>query len=79
MHYKRIQRRAKQPLNEIMNAETREAAVEAMDVFDREYGAKYPTAVASLRRDEEKLLKGETSSRLMAAAAGVECCARDFH
>ncbi|MCP4006368.1 MAG: IS256 family transposase, partial [bacterium] len=53
---KRIQGKAKQLLSEIMNAETREVAVEAMDVFDKEYGAKYPKAVASLRRDEDKLL-----------------------
>lgn len=53
---KRIQPKAKQLLNEIMNAETREAAEEAIEVFKAEFEAKYPKAVASLVRDQDKLL-----------------------
>jgi transposase-like protein len=53
---KRIHTKAKEALHEIMGAESREAAQEAMDAFERTYGAKYPKAVASLRRDEEQLL-----------------------
>lgn len=36
--------------------ETRKAAKQAIARFARDYGAKYPKAVASLRRDESKLL-----------------------
>ncbi len=53
---KRLQARAKRMLNEIMNAETRKDAKSEIDRFDEEFGAKYPKAVASLRRDEESLL-----------------------
>jgi transposase-like protein len=53
---KRLQARAKQALHEIMEAETRENAQEAIERFTADYGAKYPKAVASLRRDEELLL-----------------------
>jgi len=35
---------------------TREAATEDIERFEAEFGAKYPKAVASLRRDDEKLL-----------------------
>ena len=39
-----------------MDAETRVEAERAGQEFEAEYGAKYPKAVASLRRDWEKLL-----------------------
>src|SRR5690606_27497611 len=41
---------------EIREAPTREAAEEEIERFEAGYGAKYPKAVASLRREEEKLL-----------------------
>jgi transposase-like protein len=53
---KRLHAKAKQALHEIMEAETREDAQEAIQQFAEDYGAKYPKAVASLRRDEELLL-----------------------
>ena len=52
----RLQRKAKRGLDEIMNAPTRRAAQEAIGQFASEYEAKYPKAVASLSRDQEKLL-----------------------
>jgi transposase-like protein len=39
-----------------MRAESRKAAEEAITCFEANYGAKYPKAVASLRRDEAELL-----------------------
>jgi putative transposase len=53
---KRLQPRAKEALKEIREAPTRAAAEEEIDRFETEYGAKYPKAVASLRRDQDKLL-----------------------
>jgi transposase-like protein len=53
---KRLHARAKAALHEIMRAETRNAAEEAIARFEQDYGAKYPKAVASLRRDEGLLL-----------------------
>ena len=53
---KRLQAKAKKQLKEIREAPTREAALEEIERFEAEYGAKYPKAVASLRRDEDKLL-----------------------
>jgi transposase-like protein len=53
---KRLQAKAKRALHEIMNAETRGLAEETIDRFTAEYEAKYPKAVASLRRDQELLL-----------------------
>jgi putative transposase len=53
---KRLQPRAKKHLHEIFQAETKEIAQEQVGVFQREYGDRYPKAVASLLRDEEKLL-----------------------
>jgi len=53
---KRLHGRAKAALHEIMRAETRQAAEDAMDAFEREYGTKYPKAVASLRRHQVELL-----------------------
>jgi transposase-like protein len=53
---KRLQGKAKEALHEVMYAESREAAEESIERFARDYEAKYPKAVASLRRDEELLL-----------------------
>lgn len=53
---KRLQGRAKQALHEIMDAANQADAARAADAFEAEYGAKYPKAVTSLRRDFEQLL-----------------------
>jgi len=53
---KRLQGPAKAALREIMNAPTREDAEAGIERFEADYGAKYPKAVTSLRRDQEKLL-----------------------
>jgi transposase-like protein len=52
----RLQPRAKQALHAIMNAPTRAEADAGIDAFAAEYDAKYPKAVASLRRDQAQLL-----------------------
>jgi transposase-like protein len=53
---KRLQAKAKQALREIMNAPTRAEAKKGIEQFEADYGAKYPKAIESLRRDEEALL-----------------------
>jgi putative transposase len=53
---KGLQPRAKRALHEIMAAETKEQAEVLMDRFAEEYQPKYPKAVDSLRRDQDKLL-----------------------
>jgi transposase-like protein len=53
---KRLQPRAKKHLHEIFQAETKESAEEQVRSFEREYGDRYPKAVASLVKDKEKLL-----------------------
>jgi transposase-like protein len=53
---KRLHANAKAALHEIMRAESRKAAEHAIARFEADYGAKYPKAVASLRRDEARLL-----------------------
>jgi transposase-like protein len=53
---KRLHAKANAALHEIMRAETRKAAQQAVAQFEADYGAKYPKAVASLRRDDELLL-----------------------
>ena len=53
---KRLRPKAKEALHEIMYADTREAADDAMVAFTANYEAKYPKAVESLQRDEEQLL-----------------------
>jgi transposase-like protein len=53
---KRLQPKAKQALHAIMNAPTRAEAEAGIATFVAEYDAKYPKAVASLRRDQEQLL-----------------------
>lgn len=53
---KRLQPKAKASLHEIMKADSREAALEEIEHFREEYGAKYPKAVETLCRDQDKLL-----------------------
>jgi transposase-like protein len=53
---KRLHARAKAAQHEIMRAESRKAAEDTIERFERDYGAKYPKAMALLRRDEELLL-----------------------
>lgn len=53
---KRLQPKAKQALREIMYAPSREQADKGIDRFAQDYEAKYPKAVASLRKDQDKLL-----------------------
>ncbi len=53
---KRLHAKAKAALHEIMRAESREAAQQAIGRFEADYRAKYPKSVASLRRDEAELL-----------------------
>jgi putative transposase len=53
---KRLQPKAKQALHAIMEAPTRAEAETGIEAFAAEYEAKYPKAVASLRRDQAQLL-----------------------
>ena len=53
---KRLQAKAKRALHEIMYAPCREDAEAGIESFASEYGAKYPKAVESLRRDQDCLL-----------------------
>jgi putative transposase len=53
---KRLQPRAKAALHEIMKAHSRETALEEIENFQAEYGAKYPKAVDTLRRSQDQLL-----------------------
>jgi putative transposase len=53
---KRLQPKAKQALYAMMNAPTRADAEAGIAAFAREYDAKYPKAVSSLRRDQAQLL-----------------------
>ena len=53
---KRLQPRAKKHLHEIFQAETKAVAQEQVRAFVKEYSDRYPKAVASLLKDEEKLL-----------------------
>ncbi|HEX2165748.1 MAG TPA: IS256 family transposase [Longimicrobiales bacterium] len=53
---KRLQPKAKAALQEIMKAESRASAEKDIGAFREEYGAKYPKAVATLTRDQDKLL-----------------------
>jgi len=53
---KRLQPRVKAALHEVMYAETRAQARDAMKRFTTEYGAKYPKAVATLNKDADALL-----------------------
>ncbi|MEX1182355.1 MAG: IS256 family transposase [Gemmatimonadota bacterium] len=53
---KRLQPKAKAALQNIMKAESRESAEKDIKAFVEEYGARYPKAVATLTRDQDKLL-----------------------
>jgi transposase-like protein len=53
---RRLQPRAKATLHEVMYAETRTQAREAITRFATEYGAKYPKAVTTLEKDVDSLL-----------------------
>jgi len=53
---KRLQTQAKEALDQIVGAENRRHAEEAIAGFEHAYGAKYPKAVECLRRDQEALL-----------------------
>jgi transposase-like protein len=53
---KRLQPRAKATLHEVMYADTRAHAREAITRFGTEYGAKYPKAVTTLEQDADVLL-----------------------
>jgi putative transposase len=53
---KRLQPKAKAALHEIMKAPSREAALEEVERFREEYGAKYPKDVETLGQNLEQLL-----------------------
>ena len=53
---KRLHGRAKSALNEIVKAENKKQAEEAIERFDSDFGAKYPKAVASLTSHQDELL-----------------------
>lgn len=53
---KRLQPKAKEALHEIMNAPSRETAEEDIEKFARKYQAKYPKAVKSLTKGQDKLM-----------------------
>jgi putative transposase len=53
---KRLQPRVKGALHEVMYAEIREHAREAVTRFATEYGAKYPKAVTTLEKNADVLL-----------------------
>jgi putative transposase len=53
---KRLQSRAKDLLHEIMYAPDRESALQDMARFSQEYGARYPKAVETLTKDQDRLL-----------------------
>jgi putative transposase len=53
---KRLQPRAKAILHEIMKAPDHESALEDIDRFSQEYGARYPKAVETLTKDQDQLL-----------------------
>lgn len=53
---KRLQAPSREALREIREAPTRKAVEKEIERLDADYGAKYPKAVVSLRRDQDKLL-----------------------
>jgi putative transposase len=53
---KRLQPKAKAALHEMMKAPSREAALEEVERFREEYGAKYPKAVETLAQNLDPLL-----------------------
>jgi len=52
----RLQAKAKEALHKIMYAESRQQAEAGINDFAKDYDAKYPKAVASLRQDQDQLL-----------------------
>lgn len=52
---KGLQPRAKRALHDIMNAETRKAAEKGFADFEKEWSAKYPKVVETLRKDQASL------------------------
>ena len=53
---KRLQARAKDLLHEIMYAPDRESALEGIALFAQEYGPRYPKALETLTKDQDRLL-----------------------
>ena len=53
---KSVQAKAKQALHDIWQAETKEDAEKAFDLFIQTYEPKYPKAAKSLQKDSEELL-----------------------
>ena len=53
---KRLQARAKELLHEILYAPDRQSALEGIAVFSEEYAARYPKAVETLTKDQDRLL-----------------------
>lgn len=53
---KSVQKRAKDKLQDIWQAETKKDAEEAFDLFVKTYGVKYPKAVEKLTKDRAALL-----------------------
>jgi len=53
---KSIQPKVKTALHEIWQAETRQDALKAFDLFIETYEAKYPKATRKLQKDQEELL-----------------------
>ncbi|HHE71216.1 MAG TPA: IS256 family transposase [Chloroflexi bacterium] len=53
---KRLQPRAKAMLHEIMKAPDHKSALEDIERFSQEYGARYPKAVETLTKDQDQLL-----------------------
>ena len=53
---KRLQARAKELLHEILYAPDRQSALEGIAVFSEEYATRYPKAVETLTKDQDRLL-----------------------
>ena len=53
---KRLQARAKEFLHEILYAPDRESALEGITLFSEEYATRYPKAVETLTKDQDRLL-----------------------
>jgi transposase-like protein len=53
---KSMQPKIKSSLQDIWMAESKESALKAYDLFDKNYGVKYPKATDCLRKDKEEML-----------------------
>ncbi len=53
---KRLQARAKELLHEILYAPDRESALEGIAIFSEQYAARYPKAVETLTKNQDRLL-----------------------